>query len=1020
MNSFAALLLVAAIIGAHAGSDIGPGEYRSLDGTGNNIANPTWGAVNTPYLRLNIPNVYYSDGKFSPYAFMPDGRPLPNGRILSNALFSAQHQITTRNVNDAHTYYGMVITSDLSSVAQSLPQITGETPLLVFAPQCDPFFDVTCTGTVVLGVLRDLGAPGTGTSAGNPRQQVNTDTHWLDLSNVYGSGCAPNATLCPEWRTGQGGKITKVWYDYWLQYVPAQTKFFMGGDIRINKTPPVTSFIEMWHREHNRLCDQLAASNPTWNDEKLFQEARKWTIAFHQKISTREYLGALLGQPLTPYAGYNPNANPGLENVFPANAFRYGHPEINSVIRRTDAAGNEILEGDLITRDIYFKPLTTTFIDSIGIEPVLLGLTFSVQGLIGLGWVNDLRNMPFGAPLPSNGPVNDLASINIHRSRDHGLPQYNLMRIAYGLPPLKTWADFSNDTHIQQTLASLYTTVDDVDSYVGAIIEPHEPAASIGILWWNIIREQFERTRDADRFWYENPNGQFTADEISTIYNTTLPLIIQRNTNITTLSQNIFFTEARQLPSADSGLGVLFTEDDYDGHIDLSPTYRLGWRINDTTQCVDYRLQVYTNGWVGIGWQPDLNTMKNADIALARYFPDNNTFEIYDCYARDVGVPTFDTDPVLNGKDDLLNKNVYMQRGLTIVEFSKPFDSGDKWDKVLAPGAKKIIFAYNPNDKAFVYHGPTRSASYTIDFWVIPGQLSEVSNATGLIIAIAILIGILGTAALLTLIMVITHLDNPIIRYATPLFCVTTIVGIFVSLAGLATQLADPTDALCMINFWLMGVGFMLTFGSVFVKSWRIWRVLAAAKKLERQIISQGLLAGIVGVAVLLELIFMAIWQGVDPLKVHQVTISGSDTQYKNACRADSDGFLVAWVAYKGFSMLIGLFLAFKVKDSFREFNESKGIVASIYIVGLVVFFCIPLGFGLRDYPNIELVIEAIGIIFSYAGILVALFWDKFKVIVLKDELDDGRSFTFRSTTGSLKSQGSAAASSAHSTASVN
>jgi len=76
------------------------------------------------------------------------------------------------------------------------------------------------------------------------------------------------------------------------------------------------------------------------------------------------------------------------------------------------------------------------------------------------------------------------------------------------------------------------------------------------------------------------------------------------------------------------------------------------------------------------------------------------------------------------------------------------------------------------------------------------------------------------------------------------------------------------------------------------------------------------------------------------------------------------------------------------------------------------VFFCIPLGFGLRDYPNIELVIEAIGIIFAYAGVLVALFWDKFKVLVLKDELDDGHSFTFRSTGGSgaasMKSGGGA------------
>jgi len=1015
MKTVLAAIVVAMIIGVHAGSDIAPGEYRPFNGTGNNINNPTWGAAFSPYIRLNIPNIYYSDNKFSPRAYMVDGRIYPSGRQISNRLFARQHLLTPRNVSDVHTYYGMVITGDISSVAQNVPALGGETPLLIPVPMCDPFFDVACTGTSIIFCLRNTAFPGTGTATGNPRQHFNTNTHFIDLSNVYGNGCTTGG-LCPPWRTGNGGHITKVWYTFFLKLVPQQTQWFMGGDIRINKTPPVTSIIETYHREHNRLADQFAAQNPSWSDEQLFQEARKWLIAFHQKISTREYLGALLGEPLDPYAGYNPNTNPSLENAFPANSFRYGHPEINSVMRRTDAAGNEIPEGNYVTRDVLFKPLITTF-NQVGIEPVLLGLTYSIQGLIGLGWSNDVRNMPFGGITPSYGPLNDLAAINIHRSRDQGLPNYNMMRVAYGFPPKTTWAEFSNDTDIQQGLASLYTTPDDVDAYVGGIIEPHKPAAALGELWWTMVKEQFSRSRNGDRFWYENPNGQFTADEISEIYNTTLPLIIMRNTNITGLEQNIFFTKARALPDAASGLGVLFSDDNMAAHIDLSPTYRLGWTINDTTQCVDFRLQVATQGWVGIGFQPDLNTMKNADIVLSRYFPENDTFEIHDCYARDVGVPTFDTDPVLNGTDNILNKRVSIQRGLVIVEFSKPFDSGDKWDKVLSPGAKKIIFAYNPTETAFVYHGPTRSASYTIDFWNIPGQLTEEKNATGLIIAIAILLGLLGLACLLTLIMVIANLDHPIVRYATPLFCVITLCGILTSLAGLATQLADPTDALCMINFWLMGAGFMLTFGSVFVKSWRIWRVLTAAQKLERQIISQGVLGGIVGVALLLELIFMAIWQGVDPLKVTQVDISGSDTQYKMACRANSDGFLVAWIVYKGFSMLIGLFLAFKVKDSFREFNESKGMVGSIYVVSLVVFFCIPLGFGLRGYPNIELVIEAIGILFAYTGVLIALFWDKFRVIVLKDELDDGRSFTFRSQSGSLKSN--AGASSAQSTASV-
>ncbi|SRR6266542_2111527 len=43
-------------------------------------------------------------------------------------------------------------------------------------------------------------------------------------------------------------------------------------------------------REHNRLCNEFFAEHGNdWDDEKYFQEARKWVIAFIQKITYFEY-----------------------------------------------------------------------------------------------------------------------------------------------------------------------------------------------------------------------------------------------------------------------------------------------------------------------------------------------------------------------------------------------------------------------------------------------------------------------------------------------------------------------------------------------------------------------------------------------------------------------------------------------------------------------------------------------------------------------------------------------------------
>jgi hypothetical protein len=53
-------------------------------------------------------------------------------------------------------------------------------------------------------------------------------------------------------------------------------------------------FTDFFHilfvREHNRLCDDLfEVHGESWNDEMYFQEARKWIIAFIQKITYYEY-----------------------------------------------------------------------------------------------------------------------------------------------------------------------------------------------------------------------------------------------------------------------------------------------------------------------------------------------------------------------------------------------------------------------------------------------------------------------------------------------------------------------------------------------------------------------------------------------------------------------------------------------------------------------------------------------------------------------------------------------------------
>lgn len=79
----------------------------------------------------------------------------------------------------------------------------------------------------------------------------------------------------------------------WILYL---IPFFFTGDIRANQNPQLTTLQVILLREHNRIADALAQLNPHWNDETIFQEARRIHIAQIQHINYYEYLPILLGK----------------------------------------------------------------------------------------------------------------------------------------------------------------------------------------------------------------------------------------------------------------------------------------------------------------------------------------------------------------------------------------------------------------------------------------------------------------------------------------------------------------------------------------------------------------------------------------------------------------------------------------------------------------------------------------------------------------------------------------------------
>ena len=89
--------------------------------------------------------------------------------------------ISDRSLSAMVYAWGQFIDHDLD-----LTPTGGTEPFNIQVPTGDPYFDPNSTGTQVIPTTRSVFDPHTGTSASNPRQQVNTITSWLDASMVYG------------------------------------------------------------------------------------------------------------------------------------------------------------------------------------------------------------------------------------------------------------------------------------------------------------------------------------------------------------------------------------------------------------------------------------------------------------------------------------------------------------------------------------------------------------------------------------------------------------------------------------------------------------------------------------------------------------------------------------------------------------------------------------------------------------------------------------------------------------------
>lgn len=512
-------------------------EFRTIDGTCNNSSHSLkadWGATDIPLFR-QIPSKYSNTDSYNAMA----GKNRPSARAISNQIVAQGADMPSEaNLSSFVFTWGQFLDHDIDLSAEGHTEYEP-----VILPDNEPLF------TYDIPFFRSLVHEDTGIDA--PREQTNLITSWIDASNVYGSEESRANWL----RTFNNGRLktstgnllpfNTIDGEYNSPIDPEAPSMagdeegtivtYVAGDVRAAEQPGLTSLHTLFVREHNRICEQLIGQG-LQDDELIYQKARKQVGALIQAITYREFLPAL-GVDLGSYNGYKPQVRADISNVFATAAYRLGHTMVTEELLLRDDNCDAVAGGTVSLIDGFFNP---TVLYENNIDPILKGLSMQVQQEVDVHIIDNLRNFLFADPSIPGVFGLDLASLNIQRGRDHGLPDYASIRQAYLGQPLQSFNHITNDETTRMALRNAYNNkLQQIDPWVGMLAENKLPGKSVGTTLHAILKKQFEQLRDGDFYYYEHDKW-LSSSQKQQIRNTKLSDIILRNTDLTNLDENVF------------------------------------------------------------------------------------------------------------------------------------------------------------------------------------------------------------------------------------------------------------------------------------------------------------------------------------------------------------------------------------------------------------------------------------------------------------------------------------------------
>ncbi|XP_077978695.1 gamma-aminobutyric acid type B receptor subunit 2-like [Glandiceps talaboti] len=188
---------------------------------------------------------------------------------------------------------------------------------------------------------------------------------------------------------------------------------------------------------------------------------------------------------------------------------------------------------------------------------------------------------------------------------------------------------------------------------------------------------------------------------------------------------------------------------------------------------------------------------------------------------------------------------------------------------------------------------------------------------------------------------------------------------------------ALPTQTLRFAGPIMLSLGLSLTFGALFMKTYRVYAIFKIAMKKFKQIRvgDSRLITGVVAM-VTFDMVIAIAWIVIDPMydMIRIVAVqefsdeNAHDFVYIYESRSCNSVYSLYWTIglyiYKCILLLLGVFLAWEIRSvQVAALNESRQIALSIYVVALVAFISAPVQYFIDD----------VSFLFAFTGFAIFL-----------------------------------------------